>query len=404
MSFLQSLSTKVCVTFVLVVVGAWADPDAKLGRLIFVGDSLSAGFQNFSLFDSDSMPDVPVGGQKHGFAALIARQAGIEINLPLISVPGIPPMLMISSTGQITRVTGIGTRENPAIQTLDLSVPGYSLKDALARAIDTTNVVNPIDLLALQVLATPGPVPCGALGFNNGVLTISEVACAVQLKPSTVIVSIGNNDALASLLFGVAPTNRAEFALEYAQLLQALASTGAKIVVGNIPDVTAIPFLVPAPAFQVACGFLPPGVTLADFLVPDLTSPSVSFNVCTNFAVRPAALITQVKAAVSDYNAIITAEANAAGAVVVDVNGLFSRVAQNGVEVNGRRLTTGFLGGLFSLDAIHPSNTGYAILANEYIATMNRAFDAGIAPVSVEQIAKTDPLLPPRRGNGRHNP
>jgi hypothetical protein len=42
------------------------DGSGKVGRLVVVGDSLSAGFQNFSLFDSDSAPMVPPGGQKHG--------------------------------------------------------------------------------------------------------------------------------------------------------------------------------------------------------------------------------------------------------------------------------------------------------------------------------------------------
>ena len=60
-------------------------------------------------------------------------------------------------------------------------------------------------------------------------------------------------------------------------------------------------------------------------------------------------------------------------------------------------MTTAFLGGLFSLDGIHPTNTGYAILANEYIQTINRALDAEISPVSVEQVSKADPLLPPKK-------
>ncbi len=65
--------------------------------------------------------------------------------------------------------------------------------------------------------------------------------------------------------------------------------------------------------------------------------------------------------------------------------------------MGGRLLTTAFLGGLFSLDGIHPTNTGYAILANEYIQTINRALDAEISPVSVEQVSKADPLLPPKK-------
>ena len=53
------------------------------------------------------------------------------------------------------------------------------------------------------------------------------------------------------------------------------------------------------------------------------------------------------------------------------------------------------MGGLFSLDGIHPTNTGYAIIANEFIKAMNRSLAAGIPPVSVEQVSKTDPLIFP---------
>ena len=71
-----------------------------VGRLVVVGDSLSAGFQNFSLFDSSTAPVSFVGGQKHGYAAVVAAQAGASLTLPLISYPGIPPALALDASGQ----------------------------------------------------------------------------------------------------------------------------------------------------------------------------------------------------------------------------------------------------------------------------------------------------------------
>jgi len=46
---------------------------ADLSRLVVVGDSLSAGFQNGSLLDSQ---------QVHGYANLVAQQAGANLRLP----------------------------------------------------------------------------------------------------------------------------------------------------------------------------------------------------------------------------------------------------------------------------------------------------------------------------------
>ena len=82
-----------------------------------------------------------------------------------------------------------------------------------------------------------------------------RTACALELKPQTILVSIGNNDALQALTLGIPPTNTGTFAEEYVAFLAGLSATHAHIVVSNIPDVTAIPFLVPVPAFEAVCGF-----------------------------------------------------------------------------------------------------------------------------------------------------
>jgi hypothetical protein len=333
---------------------------------------------------------------------LIAQQAGATLNSAIDLISRYPAVLTIDASGNITRGTSFGGREQPLVQTFNLSVPSFTVADALAREINMANVVEGIDgigAMALQVLGLPGLAtqspPCGAIGFQNGILTLSEVLCALQLQPKTILVSIGNNDALGSLTLASAPTPPAQFAASYNALLGALASTGAKVVVSNIPDVTTVPFLVPAPAFQAACHFLPVGVITADFLVPNLVDPTqTSINICSNFAVRSGVLIAQARAAVVTYNAIISAcGLRVSVPVVVDVNGLLTRLSQNGFVVGKHYLTTGFLGGLFSLDGIHPTNTGYAILANEVISTMNSQLNTNIPLVSVEAVAANDPLV-----------
>jgi hypothetical protein len=194
------------------------------------------------------------------------------------------------------------------------------------------------------------------------------------------------------------PTSTLAFANAFGQMLGQLSSTGATIVVANVPDVTSVPFLVPAAGFFAQCGFWPQGAAQGDYVVPNLLNPAAGFNICLGYAVRPAALIQQARDSVKAFNAIIAADAKLVGATVVDVNALFAKMVEKGYVVNGRRLTNQFLGGLFSLDGVHPTNTGYAILANEWIKTMNRELHTGIAPVSIEQVAKTDPLIFAARG------
>jgi len=251
-------------------------------------------------------------------------------------------------------------------------------------------------------LATQTP-PCGALGVNGSVLTLSSAACAVQLRPNTIILSIGTNDALQSLTLGLPPTNPTTFSAQYATLLGILSGTGAKIVVLNLPDVAALPFAITASDFDAKCHFQAAGASPGDFVVPNLVNPaSNSGNICSNYAVRPGALVAQAGADVKLYNISIAALAAKFGATLVDLNGLFAHISAHGYEVGGQRLTTDFLGGLFSLDGLHPTNTGHAIVANETIKTMNEKLGTGIPPLSVEQIAKTDPLVTAKQhGNSK---
>ena len=77
----------------------------------------------------------------------------------------------------------------------------------------------------------------------------------------------------------------------------------------------------------------------------------------------------------------------------MDIHSLADELHEKGLVDGGQRLTLDFLGGLYSLDGIHPTNTGYALFANKFIHALNTQFAAGIPPVSLEQIKKSDPLV-----------
>src|ERR1700745_2935458 len=100
-------------------VGNQSDQQADLSRLVVIGDSLAAGFQNDSLLATQ---------QVHGFAAFVASQAHVPLVLPLIAPPGIPNVLELVSPGPppiLTTAPGISIgRLNPTFQATDLAVPG----------------------------------------------------------------------------------------------------------------------------------------------------------------------------------------------------------------------------------------------------------------------------------------
>jgi hypothetical protein len=345
----------------------------------------------------------PPGGQTHGFAALIAHQANFDLNLPLIQYPGIPPVLTFDGT-TVSRATGFGTREPETlgVQTHNLSVPGFDVADVLLHSVNLPKLTpaNFEDFLTVEIfdpslISGKFSPACGVEPYLNGDVFFSQALCAIQLRPTTILVSAGNGDALQSLTSDIPPTEVKQFAQSYELLLYALSRlTSAKIVVSNIPDVTDLPFLLSYPEFEAKCRALPAGAGPTDYLVPNITDPNATtFNVCTNYSVRSASLIAQTQTAVRDYNVIIAGAAAKFGAVVVDVNKLFAQITKNGYDVAGHHLTAQYLGGIFSLDAVHPTNTGYAILANAFIDKMNCELHTNIPPVNIEQIAATDPLV-----------
>jgi lysophospholipase L1-like esterase len=246
----------------------------------------------------------------------------------------------------------------------------------------------------------------------------SQMNEAVHLKPTALFVWAGNNDALAADTAGVTTvmTPVSTFTQQFQQLITTLhTQTKATLIVANIPDVTLIPYLTPGAEIlaEVSAGSGLPQAEVAALLgiqPGDLVNTTGLAQVqaalaalkqgqmptpLTDAAFLDAAEIAQVQATVDQYNAAIAQQVSSAGGILVDIHGFFQGLAQNGVTINGIPATTAFLGGLFSLDGTHPTNTGYALIANQFIAAINTGLKTNITAVDVSSIASSDPLFPP---------
>ena len=92
---------------------------------------------------------------------------------------------------------------------------------------------------------------------------------------------------------------------------------------------------------------------------------------------------TDVKARTTDFNKAIIAKANEKGLAVFDANTFFADVAVRGIITNGVNNTASFISGnLFSLDGVHPTPRGYAIVANEMIRAINSKYNAKVSTVN----------------------
>ena len=334
----------------------------------------------------------------------MAAQAGAELALPLIAEPGIPNVLTLVNPGPppvIIPESGLSSgRVIPFVQVTNLAVPGANVQDALTTRPDCL-----FDDLTDLVLGLPEPCVFGGVPR-------SQVEWAEALAPTTILVWLGNNDALGAALEADASivTPLEDFKQAYAEVMDRLTATGATLVVANIPDVTVIPFLTPAEEVAALIGLplsvLQPilGIGPGDFLIPD-AFPLIN-NILLGVTPGPlpanvvldAGEVAVVRSATEEFNAFIANLAEEKGAALVDIHALLDSAEARGIVVGGRRLMTGFLGGLFSLDGIHPTNTGYAVIANEFIKALNTHFAAGIQKVPVQKVMLADPLVLPGVG------
>lgn len=360
---------------------------ADFTRVVFIGDSLTAGFQNGGL-GSD--------GQLAGYASLLAEQAGFDITLPLISEPGIPPKLQLISVlpPVIEPAAGLGSRINILEQATNLAVPGHTVNDALYRRPSEEDPITTV------VLGFPG--------LLTGTIK-SQIEWAEALLPTFAFVWIGNNDVLAyATSGGTLPfTPIDDFEDDYQELLHRLETTGADLIIANIPDVTSIAFFLTAeeiaaqagqelsdigPILGIQSGDLVTieGLPLVEEILTGQAPPPLPDEV-----VLDAEEIIISRQSVAETNRIIAREAYRRNIPLVNMNILFKLLQIFGVPANGKQLNTGFLGGLFSLDGVHPSNTGYAIVANHFIRTLNFRYRTRIKRIGISRIAQEDPLVIP---------
>jgi lysophospholipase L1-like esterase len=369
----------------LITAGA-AFGQADFSRYVAFGDSLTAGFASGALFRS---------AQENSYPALLARQFGIaNFQQPLVSDPG------ISATPNFGALTLARLVPTPVIA----PIPGQGNPLNL-------NLPRPYDNMGVPGVTVHGLLTATSGGFNNLILRgtgFTQLQQGLSLRPTFVTLWIGNNDALGSATAGTDQllTPLASFEADYRAIAAAIAATGAKMAIANIPDVTSIPFVTTLTRFiinpqtgqPVLVGGNPVpliGVNAGDFvLLTATTAEAQGFGIPTalggngqplpDSVVLTAAEAANIKARVNAYNAVISAVANERGAALVDANAVLTQAATTGLHVGGITYTSGFLtGGIFSYDGVHPTPFGYAYIANLFIDAINAKFGTDVEPVNL---------------------
>ena len=124
-----------------------------------------------------------------------------------------------------------------------------------------------------------------------------------------------------------------------------------------------------------------------------LVSPAILQN--PSYVLDPTEIAT-IEQRLQAFNQIIASDAASAGFPVADIYTTFQQIAANPPHIAGATLTTRYLGGLFSLDGVHPSNIGYSLVANAFIATADRGYGMSIPAIGPIKLAFTtlaDPFI-----------
>ncbi len=94
--------------------------------------------------------------------------------------------------------------------------------------------------------------------------------------------------------------------------------------------------------------------------------------------------IAEIKTATDAYNETIAAAAANNNLAIYDARETMTQLSTKGIYSNGYTLTSKYVsGGAFSLDGVHPSPRGYALIANEFIKAINAKYGSNLKGVSL---------------------
>jgi hypothetical protein len=94
--------------------------------------------------------------------------------------------------------------------------------------------------------------------------------------------------------------------------------------------------------------------------------------------------VAELKTATDAYNVTIKTLAESKGLAFVDTNAVLSQVANGGIRFGNYHMSSAFaVGGAFSMDGVHPSPRGYALIANKFLEAINAKYGSTFKPVDL---------------------
>ena len=397
----------------LAVSASPAAAQADFTKFVAVGASVDAGF-----VDSCWVKH----GQTDSWPAIFARQAGVSgFQQPIIGEPGLGPCQILTSLAPtFSYAPNTGKPENLLLPTPynNLAIPWY-LGASIVNCVTNTGAVPCKNALIDVVLR------------GSGATVLQQAA---SLKPTFFAIGVLGNELLGpatsgTVIDGVTLISKEAYAASYKTIVDTMkAAQGGtgKGIAATVPDVTTLPYFsavgsfigvnpsTGAPIYVLGPTGCPAGVPACpvpkDTLVPlplgalmkagygipcavaptlpKCNTPLPDNGTVINGTAVPGLLypseVSLLRTRGAEYNAQIKALAEGAGYKVFDTAKLLTDIAIHGREFAGITLTSNYLsGGVFSYDGVHPSATGYAIVADALVQFVNANYGTSLPRVDM---------------------
>jgi hypothetical protein len=391
-------------------------------RMVFVGGGSLAGYSDGAL---------TADGQKNSVASLLNLQLQ-AIGAPEIVNPMVSDVsfgIDITGTKSVSKLVykaacdgSLGFTTARKASSGDLSIFGniYNASNKF------TNVSVPFlkstDLNSTTYAASN---PFFARLSSGPSSTVVQEATATN--PTFFTLMVGEADVLTYAMKGggtATITPQAQFNSELQTAVDALTANGAKGVVTNVPDILDYPIFttiawnglvltqeklseieatapilialfnlqVGANAFIIDDNGTTRQMVEGEKVLFTVTGDSIKCNPkfgsqtpFQNRHILTLAEIAQIKAATEGYNSAISAVAASKGLALADICTVIGRL-KTGYPQNGITMTNKFAsGGAFSVDGIHMTPRGNAIIANTIIKAINATYGSSINTLDVSK-------------------
>jgi len=406
-----------------------------VSKFVAIGNSITAGYADNALY---------YDGQMVSYVNLLAEQfkqiGGNEFRIPLM-----PAGVGVGASGNAKLMLALKPDCKNVVSLSPIAAASSGDLAGLFTGINAEGPFNNMGVPGAKAITAVFPGygnPALGLGnynpFFTRMLRASEYATASMLgiaaeqKPTFYSLFIGNNDVLGYASSGgssdiITPLSGAPsigFNESIDAIVAGMSTNGAKAVIANVPDITNLPFFTTIPYnglvltrqsevdslnFTYAVAQLTFSIGVNAFVMavapppfarqmkPNelvlLSTPKDSLKCggwgsrkpLNNQFVLSLSEISKIQDAIYSFNIKLKDVADKNAYAFVDVNNFMAKT-KKGIIYNGVTINTTFVsGGAFSLDAIHLTPLGNALLANEFIKSINSTYRSSIPMIEASK-------------------